>query len=548
MNKKNRIQLIKRLDHVANSILNAGTLVYNVSILELEEIRKQINKNEHPDIQARSLHLQGRIYSRMGRYEEGLHSLSRGLEICDPFPDIHSQILDSLARLFSETNCITLAELYYNKSLDLKNKIGDKLGEAVSLQGLALHYEQLGESKKFVKFLKKSLACHRQIDNKSGISNILSRLASALLITEDFGKIAKILEESAEITSQGSPSHVHNLGIEAVLNWRYYLKKEKAILLFQAAIKQFRKSKDHYGIGIIQLRWGRCHREDDDRKEAAKHFKQALSCFEKSGNRGSSAEAILALDTVNGRTPRTKRIERLKSALRMAYAEGAVPCQKDLEDRLRHLSEAQYLQLMVESSSPGMAILGSRYLDGNREEATILFADVAGFCAYSENRDPHEVFRLLNGMYESIQRAFDETDGIVDCHMGDGVMVIFLGESGGDHADRAGEAGRRVQKYISEFNSMIEKGAHPPMRLRVGINTGELFIGRIGAKNRWTFSAIGAATNLAARLESEAQPGTVLMSDVTYNKIQDRSGLMPDENRKIKGFDDPVKTYVWRSG
>lgn len=86
------------------------------------------------------------------------------------------------------------------------------------------------------------------------------------------------------------------------------------------------------------------------------------------------------------------------------------------------------------------------------------------------------------------------------------------------------------------------------MRLRVGINTGELFIGRIGAKNRWTFSAIGAATNLAARLESEAQPGTVLMSDVTYNKIQDRSGLMPDENRKIKGFDDPVKTYVWRSG
>ena len=546
LDNQRNIQIKKKLDQIATSILNAGMLVYYRSLQELKEIMNLIQNKDGSEIRAQALLLQGRVLSRMGRKEEGLLALSEGLEISHQLPGVRSQILDSLARLFTETNQSTLATLYFNRSLELKREIGDKLGEGISLQGLALHHAQLGEYNQAIVHYKKSLRCHQLTDNHHGVTNVISRLASVMLETRNFTQVEKLLEQAATCTSADSPSYSHNLGIEAVLCWAHYGDEQKAIGLFNEAIRKLRRAGDDYGIGIIHLRWGYCCQMVDKQKDAARAFKKSIFYFEKSGVNGRTAEATLALDMVSPRTPRKKRIDRLKKALRMAYAEGTVPCQKKLEQRLQELSEAQYLQLMIESSSPGLASLESRYLSGNREDASILFADVVGFSEYSEQRDPHEVFGILNGMYDSIQRAFDETGGIVDCHMGDGIMVIFLAREKSDHAVRAFEAGKRLQKYVSEFNAIIEKSEHPPIRIRVGVNSGDTFIGRVGAKNRWTFSAIGSTTNLASRIEAMAQPGTVMISNDTYQRLQDRTNLVPDGLKNFKGFEKPVKTFVWK--
>jgi class 3 adenylate cyclase/Tfp pilus assembly protein PilF len=537
--------LLEKLDQIANKILNAGILVYYESLLELKEILNRVESKSGSELEARALLLQGRVLARMGRREEGLQSLSKALETSEQFPGARSQVLDALARLFTETNRTALATLYFKRSLELKKEIGDKMGEAISLQGLALQYSQLGETKQAISYYKKSLKCHQQADNHPGITNVFSRLTAALLQTMDYEQAESLLDQAKKITEVTSPSYAHNLGMEAELQWIKYKNQDAANSLFKKTINLFRKSGDYYGIGIAQLRWGRCYQHNQLSQKAASCFKRAITSFEKAGVIGWAAEATLALDIVSPRTPKNKRIERLKTALRAAYAEGSVPCQKELETRLQQLSEAQYLQLMIESSSPGLVTLESQYLSGYREDASILFADVAGFCQYSEHREPHEVFGVLNGMYDSIQKAFDETGGIVEGHMGDGVMVIFLDQHRSEHAMRAFEAGKRVQKYVAEFNAIIEKSAHPPIRIRVGVNSGDAFIGRVGAKNRWTFSAIGTTTNLAARLEKLAQPGTVRISDYTYQLLEDKSDLKPVDHVTIKGFDKPVKTFVW---
>ena len=538
-------KISEKLDNIANDIHNASDSTYTLSILQLEEIITEVEAKPQCEEYARALLLQGRIFARLGRNENGLRSLSVGLQISEPYPDIHSQFFDALARLFSDTNRTTMAELYFKKSLDLKLKIGDFLGEAISLQGLALHFYKQGELDKSVDYYQKSLARHQHINNLPGIVNITSRLASAMLDTREYSKVEKLLNDAKGFTTPSSPSYAHNLGVEAALQWQHYANQDTAIRLFKQAIARFQKSKDNYGIGLIHLRWGQCYRLDNDQKEAIRHFKKAIDRFDKSGDRRWLVEAILALDTVSERTPRKIRIKRLKAALSTAYAEGSISGQQDLEDRLRFLSEEEYLQLLVESSSPGVDMLSTQYIAGSREVASILFADVAEFCAYSEHREPHQVFGILNGMYDAIQKAFDETGGIVAGHMGDGIMVIFLDQTAENHADRAVEAGKRVQKYLTLFNAMIEMGGHPPIQLRVGINSGEMFIGRVGTKNRWTVSTIGSSTNLASRLEGAAKPGTVLISEMTYRRLQNGTGLKPAAKIRMKGFSEPVKTYVW---
>jgi len=538
-------QLKEKLNEIAETMLEAGMLVYYKSLQELKEILRRIDVKGQSEIRAQALLLEGRILARMGRKEEGLQSLSDGLEASEQFPIIRSQILDALARLFTETNRTAMAEIYFKRSLELKRENGDKLGEAISLQGLALQYEQLGEYKQAIATYRQSLNAHRRAKNVPGITNVTSRLASVMLQINNYRQAEKLLAQAKEITKSSSPSYAHNLGIEAVLQWLVHADQDTAKALFNKAIRKFRKSGDFFGVGIIQLRWGRCCQQSEDRKSAAAYFRKAITSFEKSGVKGWAAEATLDLDTVTPGTAGSKRIDRLKSALRAAYAEGTIPCQKELEKRLQQLSEAQYLQLMLQSSSPGLETLESRYITGNREDVSILFADVAEYSKYCEQREPHEVFGILNGMYDSIQKAFDETGGIVDCHKGDGIMVIFLNQDRTNHAIRAFEAGKRLQKYVSEFNSIIEKGAHPPIRVRVGVNSGDTFVGRVGAKNRWTFSAVGSTTNLAARLEKLAQPGSVLISDYTYRQLKDKSGLQALEKVSVRGFEKPVKTFVW---
>ncbi|MCP4753064.1 MAG: tetratricopeptide repeat protein [Proteobacteria bacterium] len=543
----------KQLDEIAGNLILGGMVVYFKCLAQLDEILRNSRAKSNTAIRARTKLLQGSILNRMGRRDEALNSLKEALEISDEIPVLRSQILDSLARLFSSTNQLSLAELYFNKALELKREFKDQLGEAISLQGLAIHFEKQGENPQAVDFLKKSLVCHQAAENDPGIANVLSRLAALLIETyhhqpsDRYLKQAdRYLKQADEVTPPDLPSFGHNLALKAEISGLVHSSGEQPAILFRRAVRFFRKIEDPYGVGRVHLRWGRHLHSRKDRRGAARHFHEAVKSFEESGDKGLQGEALLALDKVNERTPRKKRIERLKSAMQLAYADGTLPCRQELEERLHRLDEAEYLQIMIQSSSPGMSSLDTKYIAGSREDASILFADLQGYSKYSEKRQPHEVFGILNGLYDEIQKAFDQTQGVVGCHMGDGVMAMFLQRHGEDHVDRALEAGKRIQEYVSQFNAMIVKGGHPSLHMRVGIHCGPSFIGRVGAKNRWTFAAIGATTNLAARLESAAQPDTIMMSKAIYNKLKDKTEIEAAGKVSVKGFSKPTTVYVWK--
>jgi class 3 adenylate cyclase/tetratricopeptide (TPR) repeat protein len=174
-----------------------------------------------------------------------------------------------------------------------------------------------------------------------------------------------------------------------------------------------------------------------------------------------------------------------------------------------------------------------------RKMVTVLFADVSGYTAMSENMDPEEITLLMNRIWERLDRAILENGGQIDKHLGDGVMALWgADEAREDNPEQAVLAGLSIQKALSEFCA----GNSLSLSMRVGINTGLAIVGEVGSQAERT--VMGDAVNVASRLEKAAPPGGVLISHDTFRHVR---GVFDVEVRpplEVKGKSEPLQTYL----
>jgi class 3 adenylate cyclase/PAS domain-containing protein len=212
--------------------------------------------------------------------------------------------------------------------------------------------------------------------------------------------------------------------------------------------------------------------------------------------------------------------------------------QADLEQRrairdafARYLAPHVVEQLM---SAPGGVSLG-----GERAAATILFADIDAFTELAERLDAERVVEILNAFFTAAVQIVFEHDGLLDKFYGDGLMVVF-----GPPRVRDDDAARAlaVAQALHEAASTIEADGKP-LRLAIGIATGEVVAGHIGSPKRMDYTVIGDPANLASRLQSAAQPGSTYVDEHTYARIPHAP---PAEKlvAKIRGKAEPVTIYA----
>ena len=137
----------------------------------------------------------------------------------------------------------------------------------------------------------------------------------------------------------------------------------------------------------------------------------------------------------------------------------------------------------------GIAALG-----GERRDVTLLFCDLAGFTAYSENTAPEEAVEILTGYFEDFGNAVDANEGVIDKFLGDGMMVLFNAP-----ARIAGPAAAACRAALQGIAAMQARGSQ--FAVRIGLHCGECLIGNVGTSTRFTYTAIGDCVNLASRLE-----------------------------------------------
>ena len=178
-------------------------------------------------------------------------------------------------------------------------------------------------------------------------------------------------------------------------------------------------------------------------------------------------------------------------------------------------------------------------LGGVEVEVTVLFADLGGYTAFAERATPAEVVAMLNAAFGAAVPVVLAEGGAVVQFMGDAMMVIFNAPTPQpDHALRAARSALAMQRAVDELPFACERP-----RFRVGVNTGPAIVGNIGAAEIRNFLAIGDTTNLAARLQTYAAEGSVVIGATTYELIRDQAVVQELGSPALKGKSKPVEVY-----
>jgi class 3 adenylate cyclase/tetratricopeptide (TPR) repeat protein len=194
---------------------------------------------------------------------------------------------------------------------------------------------------------------------------------------------------------------------------------------------------------------------------------------------------------------------------------------------------------------PGAAPASARQaVEGERRQVTVLFADVVDSTALAEALDPEDVHALMDRCLQLLTEQVRRYDGAVTQFLGDGLMALFGAPIAHENApERAVRAGLGMQAAIARFAEELARTRGLAVRLRVGIHTGPVVVGRIGDDLRMDYTAIGDTTNLAARLQAAAAPGRVLVSARTARLVGGRFATRAVGPLVLKGKARPVAAH-----
>jgi adenylate cyclase len=178
------------------------------------------------------------------------------------------------------------------------------------------------------------------------------------------------------------------------------------------------------------------------------------------------------------------------------------------------------------------------------KELTVLFSDISGFTKWSSDKSPDAVHGFLNDYLESMAAILFSHGGTVDKFMGDGILAFF-GDPFElpDHTERCIRAAIAMQKKIGVLAEKWKDIVDINLRVRVGINTGKVIVGNLGSQTRIEYTVIGAAVNLAQRMESNAPVGGILVTSAVQEKVKDQFTFGEKRFVVVKGYEENIEAY-----
>jgi adenylate cyclase len=185
-------------------------------------------------------------------------------------------------------------------------------------------------------------------------------------------------------------------------------------------------------------------------------------------------------------------------------------------------------------------------LGGERRIATAFFSDIKSFTTVSEALPPEELVAQLNDYLSAMTEIVLKYDGYLDKYEGDAIMAIFgVPVDQTDHAERACTAALEMQETLVGLRKRWQMLGRPLFHVRIGINSGAMVAGNIGGENRFDYTVIGDAVNLASRLEgaNKVYDTSIMISEFTRELLGDKFVLRELDLIRVKGKIKPVRVY-----
>ena len=190
----------------------------------------------------------------------------------------------------------------------------------------------------------------------------------------------------------------------------------------------------------------------------------------------------------------------------------------------------------------------SLVLGGERKEMTVLFSDIRGFTAISENYkdNPEGLTDLINQLLSTLSNEILKTEGTIDKYMGDCIMAFWNAPIDQEnHRERAIEAVFNMQIALRELNEELGKYDQDEMAIGIGINTGECIVGNMGSEQRFDYTVLGDSVNLASRLEGQSNNyGFPMILGQSSVEGLDSNRVIELDLISVKGKKEPERIYT----
>ena len=237
------------------------------------------------------------------------------------------------------------------------------------------------------------------------------------------------------------------------------------------------------------------------------------------------------------------QLEKQKKVAEEAKAEALLKTQQ-MEDVSGQL--AKYLSPQIYES----IFSGKQNVEvkSYRKKITVFFSDIVNFTVISDKLESEELTALLNFYLNEMSQIALKHGATIDKYIGDAIMIFFGDpESFGieEDARRCVAMAVEMQQRMAELWGYWSKhfGLKKDLEIRVGINTGYCTVGNFGSEDRLDYTVVGAAVNLASRLESAATPSGILVSEETYFQVKDYFSFDAPEQLELKGLERGVSAY-----
>jgi class 3 adenylate cyclase/tetratricopeptide (TPR) repeat protein len=189
-------------------------------------------------------------------------------------------------------------------------------------------------------------------------------------------------------------------------------------------------------------------------------------------------------------------------------------------------------------------LMSKAALEGERKQVTVLFADLKGSMELLADRDPEEARKLLDPVLERMMEAVHCYEGTVNQVMGDGIMALFGAPlAHEDHAVRACYAALRMQERVKTYAEEVRRSHAAVVKIRVGLNSGEVVVRAIGSDLRMDYTAVGQTTHLAARMEQIADPGAIVITPETLALAEGYVEVKSLGPVPVKGLETSLEVY-----
>ena len=519
------------------------------SLARAEELLAAAREDAPPgsETAAAALHAAGYLAFRAGRDEECDLTLREALREAPAGSPVEARILDTIGAHLDELGDFRGAIVFYQRSLELKRRLGDRWGEAVTLGNLGRAYLDIEEYGAAAGYFRDDLAIAAELGDQRSLAQLDNHLGQALL-----GQGLRV-EARAAIEAGMAIAEAHGYDATAAYCWKdlaavaledgrpaeaLALAEGKALPVFEAM--GLREGKV-YCLAVIAQSWQALW----TRSRSAADLDRARRAYESAIELGSAQQMPRQVVDLYARLARLHAADGRDDAALSLLRDHALPIAerfsfnhpallRRLEEVLRSVSEAEYLRLLLRRHVSVSAEILHASSHGQRRRVTVFFCDLRGFTAYCQSEtDPGRAVATLDEYLREIGQALRVERGIIDKYIGDNVMAYFEGDGA---ARRACAAALRTIDRVDRLNEQRRKLGQVALAVGVGIATGEVILGNIGFLEKQSFTVIGTPVNLAARLVGAARSHPILIDDATRALIPD---LVADAvQQPLKDFPD----------